>query len=86
MDKYISIRDCIECVRGKNSLSGNPRYIFKFDDGSEVATEANAGWVYGLSPCSTYENARLTFKYVVRRGKEVMTDFIKSKELAQWKE
>ena len=82
MEKYISIRDCTECVRSKNSLSGNPRYIFKFDDGSEVATEADAGWVYGLNPCSTYKNTRLTFKYVVRRGKEVMTDFIKYKEIA----
>jgi hypothetical protein len=81
-DKYIAIRDCIECVRGNNSISGNPRYIFKFDDGSEVATEANSMFVYGLNTCSTYENKRLTFKYVVRRGKEIMTDFIRSKEQA----
>ena len=81
-DKHIAIRDCVECVRGYNSTSGNPRYIFKFDDGTEVKTEANAMFVYGLMPCSTYENKRLTFKYVVRRGNEIMTEFIKSKELA----
>jgi hypothetical protein len=77
-DKYLAIRDCIECVRGNNSKCGNPRYIFKFDDGTEVKTEANAGWVYGLMPCSSYENTRITFKYVGN----TMTDFIGSKELA----
>lgn len=81
-DIYISIRDCIECVRGNNSVCGNPRYIFKFDDGTEIKTEANAGWVYGLLPCSSYENTRITFKYTGN----TMTDFISSKELAQWKE
>lgn len=82
-DKYLAIRDCVECVRGNKSTSGNPRYIFKFDDGTEVKTESNANWVYGLSPCFSYENTRITFKYVVRRGKEIMTEFIKSKELAR---
>ena len=77
-DKYISIRDCIKCVRGKNSLCGNPRYIFKFDDGTEVKTEADASWVYGLMPCSSYENTRITFK----RIGNIMIDFISSKELA----
>ena len=41
--KQIAIRDCIECVRGKNSINGNPRYIFTFDDNTTVKTEANAG-------------------------------------------
>ena len=77
MNKYISIRDCIKCFRGKNSLCGNPRYIFKFDDGTVFKTEANADWVYGLMPCSSYENTRITFKYVGN----TMTDFISSKEL-----
>ena len=78
MDKQIAIRDCIECVRGKNSINGNPRYIFTFDDGTEVKTEANAGWVYGLYSCSYYENKRITFKYVTRRNSQIMTDFIKA--------
>ena len=78
-DKYISIRDCIKCVKGNNSLCGNPRYIFRFDDGTEVKTEADAGWVYGLMPCSSYENTRITFKCIGN----IMTDFISSKELAQ---
>ena len=76
-DKHIATRDCIGCVRGKNSISGNPRYIFTFNDNTTVKTEANAGWVYGLNLCSSYENKRITFKYVIRRGKEIMTDFIK---------
>jgi hypothetical protein len=80
-NKQIAIRDCIECKRGKNSIYGNPRYIFTFDDNTTVKTEANAGWVYGLSSCQSYENKRITFKYVIKRGKEIMTDFINDKEL-----
>ena len=81
--KQIAIRDCIECVRGKSSINGNPRYIFTFDDNTTVKTKANAGWVYGLKSCSSYENKRITFKYVIRRGKQIMTDFINDKEVAQ---
>ena len=81
--KHIAIRDCIKCVRGKSSINGNPRYIFTFDDNTTVKTEANAGWVYGLSSCFHYENKRITFKYVIRRGKQIMTDFIDDKEVSQ---
>ena len=80
-NKQIAIRDCIECVRGKSSVNGNPRYIFTFDDNTTVKTEANAGWVYGLSSCHSYKNKRITFKYVIRRGKQIMTDFINDKEV-----
>ena len=78
MDKQITTKNCIECVRGKNSINGNPRYIFTFDDGTEVKTEANAGWVYGLSNCFYYEDKRITFEYVTRRNSQIMTDFIKA--------
>lgn len=81
--KQIAIRDCIECVRGKSSINGNPRYIFTFDDNTTVKTESGAGWVYGLSSCHSYENKRITFKYVIRRGKQIMTDFINDKEVSQ---
>ena len=81
--KQIAIRDCIECVRGESSINGNPRYIFTFDDNTTVKTEANAGWVYGLYNCFHYENKRITFKYVIRRGKQIMTDFIDDKEVTQ---
>ena len=78
-NKHIAIRDCIECKRGKNSINGNPRYIFMFVDGTEVKTESNAGWVYGLSSCLNYEGKRITFKYKQYKNSQVMTDFIKCK-------
>ena len=59
--KRIAIRDCIKCKRGKNSICGNPKYIFTFDDNTTVKTEANAGWVFGLNSCQSYENKRITF-------------------------
>jgi len=79
--KYIAIRDCIECVRGNNSCYGNPTYIFKFDDGTEVTTADDYAFVYGLLPCSSYEESRIIFKYEFKKGKEIMTDFISSKPL-----
>jgi len=81
-NKHIAIRDCIKCVRGKNSINGNPRYIFTFDDNTTVKTELDAGWVYGLSSCHNYVDKSITFKYVIRRGKQLMTDFIDNKEVA----
>jgi len=69
-------KDCIECVRGKNSYNGNPRYIFTFSDGSEVKTESDSMFVYGLAPCDHYENKTITFECTVRRNKTIMTDLI----------
>ena len=33
----------------KNSLCGNPKYEFNFNDVGLLKTPANAGWVYGFS-------------------------------------
>ena len=39
----------INVKRLKNSLSGNPKYEFNFNDVGLLTTPANAGWVYGFS-------------------------------------
>ena len=49
------------------------------NDGTEVKTESNAGWVYGLSSCLNYEGKRITFKYKQYKNSQIMTDFINSK-------
>jgi len=84
--KQIANKYCIECVRGKNSINGNPKYIFTFDDNSTVSTEANAGWVYGLSTCRFYVNKKISFEYVIRRGKQIMTTYFYEDEayVSKW--
>lgn len=37
--------------RLKNSISGNPRFLFIFDDGfTQMATPVNAGWAHAIVP------------------------------------
>ena len=66
-------KDCVKCVRGKNSYNGNPRYIFTFSDGSEVKTESDSMFVYGLAPCDHYEQKTITFECTFNH---IMTDLI----------
>ena len=66
----------INVKRLKNSLCGNPKYEFNFNDVGLVATPANAGWVYGFSK-DTFLNKEVEIKYHITPTGRYILDKIK---------
>ena len=60
----------------KNSLCGNPKYEFNFNDVGLLTTPANAGWVYGFST-NTFLNKNVSIKYHITRKGRYILDSIK---------
>jgi|TARA_R100001163_G_C5018802_1_gene162224 hypothetical protein len=52
--------------RLKNSRNGNPKFKFNFDNGMEMVTPTDAGWVYALVP-SQIEGTTIKIKYKTAR-------------------
>ena len=59
-----------------NSLCGNPKYEFNFNDVGLLTTPANAGWVYGFST-NTFLNKNVSIKYHITRKGRYILDSIK---------
>ena len=65
----------INVKRLKNSLNGNPRYEFNFNDVGTVKTPSDAGWVYGFST-DTFLNKNVSIKYHITPTKRYILDSI----------
>ena len=65
----------INVKRLKNSLNGNPKYEFNFNDVGLLKTPANAGWVYGFST-DTFLNKNVSIKYHITPTKRYILDSI----------
>ena len=66
----------INVKRLKNSLQGNPKYEFNFNDVGLLTTPANAGWVYSFST-DTFLNKNVLIKYHITRTGRYILDEIK---------
>ena len=66
----------INVKRLKNSLNGNPKYEFNFNDVGTVKTPADAGWVYGFST-DTFLNKNVSIKYHITPTRRYILDSIK---------
>jgi len=66
----------INVKRLKNSLCGNPKYEFNFNDVGLLTTPANAGWVYGFST-DTFLNKNVSIKYHITKTGRYILDSIK---------
>lgn len=66
----------INVKRLKNSLSGNPKYEFNFNDVGLLTTPANASWVYGFS-IDTFLNKNVSIKYHITKTGRYILDSIK---------
>ena len=66
----------INVKRLKNSLQGNPKYEFNFNDVGLLTTPANAGWVYSF-PTDTFLNKNVLIKYHITRTGRYILDEIK---------
>lgn len=66
----------IDVKRLNNSLSGNPKYEFNFNDVGILTTPANAGWVYGFST-HTFLNKNVSIKYHITKTGRYILDSIK---------
>jgi len=66
----------INVKRLKNSLCGNPKYEFNFNDVGLLKTPANAGWVYGFST-DTFLNKNVSIKYHITKTGRYILDSIK---------
>jgi hypothetical protein len=69
----------INVKRLKNSLCGNPKYEFNFNDVGLLTTPANAGWVYGFST-DTFLNKNVFIKYHITKTGRYILDSIKEVE------
>jgi|TARA_R110000765_G_scaffold387069_1_gene479175 hypothetical protein len=67
----------INVKRLKNTLYGNPRFEFNFNDVGIVKTPANAGWVYGFST-DTFLNKNVLIQYHITPTKRYILDSIKN--------
>lgn len=66
----------IDVKRLNNSLSGNPKYEFNFNDVGLLRTPTNAGWVYGFST-HTFLNKNVSIKYHITKTGRYILDSIK---------
>ena len=65
MTKFFRVENIERC---KNSRNGNPKFKFVFDNGLEMKTPTDSGWVYSITPHSLInEVLRVTFK-TTKRG------------------
>ena len=64
----------INVKRLKNSLNGNPKYEFNFNDVGLVVTPADAGWVHGFSQ-HTFLNKNVEIEYhITPKGRYILDD------------
>jgi hypothetical protein len=60
----------INVKRLKNSLQGNPKYEFNFNDVGLLTTPANASWVYSFST-DTFFKKSVSIKYHITRTGQI---------------
>tara|TARA_R100000995_G_C3477088_1_gene121574 strand:- start:1192 stop:1485 length:294 start_codon:yes stop_codon:yes gene_type:complete len=57
--------------RLNNSRNGNPKFKFIFENGTEMVTPTDAGWIYGLTP-HTLHGKEVTIQFkIIRNGYEL---------------